>query len=736
MRNRLVYAAVGIVGVLLIGLAIASATVWRADSVLRASARADQPIVVTDPGVLEMAGDPVTVTATVPAGDHVVLAVGRDTDVLGWVGTAEHQRVSGLAGWHALALAAPTGSPSPSGAPVPAGSATASASAPVPAAPSPTASATGAAGAAPPAGASQVPDAATSDMWVTSAQGTGSASLTWRAQPGRWSLLVVGSTSAGAGVPPTLAFAWPRTVTTPYLVPGTVVGSLLVLVAMLLLWRDLRRRRDIGWTAVATGAIPVVTAAAGLTRRQMREMAELARTGQLPTVAAPAVPSDSTVPDTATATRRGDATEPQAAHGAGTPGAVDTAPAHGEPTPRAAVAPTAASDEPGPRPYAVAGPATSSEEPGPRPRAVAGPAASRDEPPAHAADDPASGSAPSEGVAASGASRWLRRRRPTAPAPEQGAVPPGHGSPQQSAPRPSASWAPRPTGATTLAPAAGPAAVQPPVPAVGPVAAPMPAVAHGGSQTVPVPPAVAVGAHEAPPTAPVPAAGTASRPPAPGGRRARRQAAERAATGSVEVATAPGVSTTTTSAQPAPGVPAAASTQSVPGVPEGAPVRPARPAWMRGPSPATPVPATPVPAAPPNAAPPAPLAPPAPVRPTAAPRTGGASGTGAQPAWLSRVAARWEREDAEAEVEDEAAHRGSPRLADPSPDGPPPAAGSTSSALRPSWTTTPDASPAGVATAPATPPEPAAGTPQAEASRADAWRRAWGLPPLDTEEDR
>ena len=97
MRNRLIYAALGIVGVLLIGLAIASATVWRADSVLRASATADQAIVVTDPGVLEMAGDPVTVTATVPTGDRVVLAIGRDTDVDGWVGTADHQRSQFLA---------------------------------------------------------------------------------------------------------------------------------------------------------------------------------------------------------------------------------------------------------------------------------------------------------------------------------------------------------------------------------------------------------------------------------------------------------------------------------------------------------------------------------------------------------------------------------------------------------------------------------------------------------------
>ncbi len=36
VRKRLIYAAVGVVGVLLIGLAIASATAWSEDDVLRA----------------------------------------------------------------------------------------------------------------------------------------------------------------------------------------------------------------------------------------------------------------------------------------------------------------------------------------------------------------------------------------------------------------------------------------------------------------------------------------------------------------------------------------------------------------------------------------------------------------------------------------------------------------------------------------------------------------------------
>src|SRR5690606_33481564 len=72
--------------------------------VLVAELRADEPLVVTDPGVLELADAKVTVRAV--ADGPVVLAVGRDTDVVGWIGEDPHQRVTGLAGWHELAAAA------------------------------------------------------------------------------------------------------------------------------------------------------------------------------------------------------------------------------------------------------------------------------------------------------------------------------------------------------------------------------------------------------------------------------------------------------------------------------------------------------------------------------------------------------------------------------------------------------------------------------------------------------
>ena len=81
-----------------------------------------------------------------------------------------------------------------------------------------------------------------------------------------------------------MSLAWPRVVTTPWLWPCVAVGTLLVLLAVWLLLRDVRRRRagldEPQWHAVNTGATPVVVvsddidAIPVLTRRQMREAAQ------------------------------------------------------------------------------------------------------------------------------------------------------------------------------------------------------------------------------------------------------------------------------------------------------------------------------------------------------------------------------------------------------------------------------------------------------------------------------
>lgn len=290
MLKRLIIAAVGVAGLIIIGLGIASATVWRADDVLVATTSGGSHTLVTDPGVLELGGDPVTVTVSVPDGGDVVLAVGRDTDVDGWVGTDAHARVTGLSGWHTLAVddvAAPE--PTPAVTPTDAAAPPADAATP-----------------APSEGEAEAPvtvaDPTGSDLWVAEETGTGSATLVWPAQEGRWSLLAV-STGESA---PTLSLAWPRVVTTPWLWPCVAVGTLLVLLAGWLLLRDVRRRRagldEPEWTAVHTGATPAVVIGAAdidtipvLTRRQLREASQ-ARAARPRTGSVPAVPSPTSAP--------------------------------------------------------------------------------------------------------------------------------------------------------------------------------------------------------------------------------------------------------------------------------------------------------------------------------------------------------------------------------------------------------------------------------------------------------
>ncbi|MGV8977715.1 MAG: hypothetical protein ACOH17_06705 [Cellulomonas sp.] len=284
MLQRLIAAVLGVLGLLAIGLGVASSTVWRGDDVLVATASPDAHLVVGDPGVLELAGNPVMVTVHAADDTPVVIAVGRDTDVAGWVGTDAHAQITGLAGWHALrteavAEQAPTPAASASAAPDPAASAPA---APDPAASDPAAIAAGASVGGATAAAA---DPSGSDLWVTQATGNGTATLTWEAQPGRWSVLVA---SLG-GPSPVVELAWPRTVTTPWLWPGVVGGALLLLIGSSLgvrLW--LRARRGLTepeWHPVLTGAVPTValagvgtgtisaasTQTGVLTRRQMRE---------------------------------------------------------------------------------------------------------------------------------------------------------------------------------------------------------------------------------------------------------------------------------------------------------------------------------------------------------------------------------------------------------------------------------------------------------------------------------
>ncbi|HWS57488.1 MAG TPA: hypothetical protein VN257_03045, partial [Actinotalea sp.] len=220
MLHRVIASLLCLLGAAALGLGIASATLWRADDTLVASAEATT-FLATEAGVLDLAADEVTVRA-VSAGAEVVVALGRTADVEAWLGADAQTWVTGLTDWSTLStreVAATTPEETPTPSPSP--SATAD---PTPA-PSPSVE--------PEAAPSPGADPRGSDLWVTEVSADGEAVLQWERQDGRWSVLVAGL-GAEAG-PVTLELSWPQEVTTPWLAPGVVIGALL-LVAGVLWW--------------------------------------------------------------------------------------------------------------------------------------------------------------------------------------------------------------------------------------------------------------------------------------------------------------------------------------------------------------------------------------------------------------------------------------------------------------------------------------------------------------------
>ena len=248
MLQRLIASGLGVLGLAIIGLGVASATLWRADDTLVVTAPAPGAgtLVSTAPGVLELGGGPVSVTARANGGTKVVLVIGREADVAGWVGTDAHTVITGLADRFTLATETFAAEPEPEPSPAPADPA-----APTEAAP---------AGPAAEPDSTSAPDPDGSDLWVQQAAGEDSAELTWTPEPGRWTLLAAGA-GEGAGAP-TVVASWPQTVTTPWLVPGVVVGAILLLAGIVLSVRSwLRPRRGVALRrpgqAAATPAVVV-----------------------------------------------------------------------------------------------------------------------------------------------------------------------------------------------------------------------------------------------------------------------------------------------------------------------------------------------------------------------------------------------------------------------------------------------------------------------------------------------
>lgn len=272
MLHRIVMVGLVVVGLVVAGLGVASATVWRPSdtAVMTTGEQSGATLLTTAPGVLSLVDRDVTITARSSDDAKVVLALGSQVDVEGWVGEDPALRVTGASDWETLTVSkvSSAGSDTPEAtdaatdAPAdPSTEATAEADAAAPAAPG--------------------PDPSGSDMWVESTSGTGTATLDWDATSTDQVLLVaaVGEDAAA----PQLTLSWPREVTTPLLWPGVALGVLLVVLGLIygIVTRGRRRRRrqvvvpaaraDDAAAPTPAGGTP---AAGALTRRQLRELAE------------------------------------------------------------------------------------------------------------------------------------------------------------------------------------------------------------------------------------------------------------------------------------------------------------------------------------------------------------------------------------------------------------------------------------------------------------------------------
>ena len=248
MIRRIVSVIATILGLVVIALAVCSATIWRPSATVQATLTQtpDQHYVLTEPGVLGLVDPSVTITATAE-GQPVFLAVAYAVDAKAWLADDPYLSVTGLTDWNTLsatpvtercetvdpASAAPTQTASPGADATAATQATTGA-----ATDGATADSTGSGGACTTLADSNA-DPSQADLWLKTASGQGTVTLDNVVEPGT----VLLAATDGSGPAPRITLSWPHAVSTPWLVPGIIAGGLLLLVGVFGLLIDIQMRR-------------------------------------------------------------------------------------------------------------------------------------------------------------------------------------------------------------------------------------------------------------------------------------------------------------------------------------------------------------------------------------------------------------------------------------------------------------------------------------------------------------
>lgn len=253
VKPRVLSIVLIVLGLLAVILAVASATIWRPSQTAVATLRpaATTAYVVTGDGVLNMVDSTVTITAKAKdANSTVTLALARSEDAQAWLANDPYTEVTGLSSWESLSGRTITERCNVKATATPTAKATGTAAATAKA----TATASAKATATSTAKATPTPDAKGcikavasnaslngSDMWVTSKTGKGSVSITY--DPSSSNYVVLAATD-GKQAAPTFSLSWKRTVGTPWLIPGLIVGGLLVAGGVFIFMLDIQMRHQ------------------------------------------------------------------------------------------------------------------------------------------------------------------------------------------------------------------------------------------------------------------------------------------------------------------------------------------------------------------------------------------------------------------------------------------------------------------------------------------------------------
>ena len=260
MSRRILSVVVTVLGLVLVTLAVCSATIWKPSSKVEATLASapSQPYIITAPGVLSGTESDISLTAKSSDGKDVHLFVARAADAEAWL-SPDADNALPYTTVTSIDADAGTLASKDETQYCPAHSATSAASASAQASAAPAASASAQASATPSASGSQCSQrkasavsASGSDLWL--GEKSGGSSVTFntadsadRALLPRKSVdeqIVVMAMTDGKAQAPNLTVSWSRQVETPwYFYGGLVLGGLFVLAGVFLFFLDLQLRR-------------------------------------------------------------------------------------------------------------------------------------------------------------------------------------------------------------------------------------------------------------------------------------------------------------------------------------------------------------------------------------------------------------------------------------------------------------------------------------------------------------